>query len=191
MDEIKKEKKHDILQTENLRILKEFIRICNENNIWYCLSAGTMLGAVRHNGFIPWDRDVDVYIKIKDVPKVTVEINTERAELPKYKDVVDEDTGEKVMAQVQVNEPIEQKSTKPPEKPVAKGDYTNPEAPPTYTEEQTKVEPKKEPVKSSTSSNTAGKVYIEGFGYVEKAGTTKVQTGVSDGDINKMVGSMD
>jgi len=133
----------------------------------------------------------DNLVEIKDVPKVTVEINTERAELPKYKEVVDEDTGEKVMAQVQVNEPIEQKSTKPPEKPVAKGDYTNPEAPPTYTEEQTKVEPKKEPVKSSTSSNTAGKVYIEGFGYVEKAGTTKVQTGVSDGDINKMVGSMD
>ncbi len=70
MNEIKKEKKHDILQTENLRILKEFIRICNDNNIWYCLSAGTMLGAVRHDGFIPWDRDVDVYIKIKDVPKV-------------------------------------------------------------------------------------------------------------------------
>jgi len=32
---------------------------------------------------------------------------------------------------------------------------------------------------------------VEGFGYVEKAGKTQVQTGVSDGDINKMIGSMD
>ena len=122
---------------------------------------------------------------------VSIDIKTEREMVPEHKEVVDEETGEKVMAEVQINEPIEKKPTTPPEKPVSKGDYTNPEAPPTYTEEQTKVEQKKEPVKSSNSNSSDGKVYVEGFGYVEKAGQTKVQTGVSDGDINKMVGSMD
>ena len=124
---------------------------------------------------------------------VTIDIKTRREVIPEYKEVVDEETGEKIMAEVQVNEPIEPKSTTPPEKPVAAGDYTNPEAPPAYTEKQTKVEEKpKSTVNNSSSSNaSSGKVYVEGFGYVEKAGETRIQTGVSDGDINKMVGSMD
>lgn len=137
------------------------------------------------------DENKGQLVDIEDVPKVTIEINTDAPNLPEYKEVTDEETGEKVMAQVQVNEPIEPKSTTPPEKPVSKGDYTNPDAPPTYTEEQTKVEQPKKTVNNGNSSNSGGKVYVEGFGYVEKPGKTKVQTGVSDGDINKMIGSMD
>jgi len=60
----------DVLQEENLRLLDTFIGICKKHNIWYSLAYGTMLGAVRHNGMIPWDRDVDVYIKITDVPRI-------------------------------------------------------------------------------------------------------------------------
>ena len=122
---------------------------------------------------------------------VSIDINTQREVVPEYVEVNDEETGEKVMAEVQVNEPIEVKSTEPPKKPVSNGDYTNPQAPPAYTEEQTKVEVKKETSKNTSANSSAGKVYIEGFGYVDKAGNTKVQTGTSDGDINKMVGSMD
>lgn len=56
---------------------KEFLRMANylhnlfmNNNIWYSLAFGSMLGAIRHNGFIPWDNDFDIYIKINDMKKV-------------------------------------------------------------------------------------------------------------------------
>ena len=48
------------VQKTELEILQEIDRICRKNRIRYCVIAGTMLGAVRGGGFIPWDDDADV-----------------------------------------------------------------------------------------------------------------------------------
>lgn len=56
-----------------LGIAKEFHKVCYENDIPYYMLGGTMLGAVRHNGFIPWDDDMDFgiprpyYDKLKEI----------------------------------------------------------------------------------------------------------------------------
>lgn len=57
------------LQKVLLEIMSDIIDVCNENHLSYSLSGGTLLGAVRHNGFIPWDDDADLDITRKDFYK--------------------------------------------------------------------------------------------------------------------------
>ena len=54
------------LQLAELGILDEFIRVCEKHGLQYFLTGGTLLGAARHQGFIPWDDDIDVAMPWKD-----------------------------------------------------------------------------------------------------------------------------
>lgn len=58
------------LQLAELYMLKDIASICESNNIKYYITAGTLLGAVRHKGFIPWDDDLDITMYRKDLHKL-------------------------------------------------------------------------------------------------------------------------
>ena len=72
------------LQNLELMILKDFIKICDENNLTYYMYAGSLLGSVRHNGFIPWDDDLDVIMFRDDFErfkKIFIASNNDKYEL--------------------------------------------------------------------------------------------------------------
>lgn len=78
-------------QLRMLEILKCVDNICRKHNIPYWLSSGTLLGAVRHGGFIPWDDDLDIEMLRKDYVKILPIL---REELPsKY--ILQDDNTEK------------------------------------------------------------------------------------------------
>ena len=54
------------IQSESLRILQSVHEFCIANDIRYSLAYGTLIGAIRHQGFIPWDDDIDIYIPRPD-----------------------------------------------------------------------------------------------------------------------------
>lgn len=71
------EKKIDInelkaIQTDILRIVHNY---CESNGLLYFLSYGSLIGAVRHGGYIPWDDDIDICLLRKDYDKIVVEYN--------------------------------------------------------------------------------------------------------------------
>lgn len=60
-----------------LDILIDFDRVCRANDIEYSIAYGTLLGAVRHGGFIPWDDDIDVIVTREEYNKIKKIMNSE------------------------------------------------------------------------------------------------------------------
>lgn len=58
-----------------LEILDEIDRFCKERNLRYSLAYGTLIGAVRHRGFIPWDDDIDIMMPRPDYDRLLREFN--------------------------------------------------------------------------------------------------------------------
>ena len=63
-----------------LEMLVEFDAICQKHNLKYWLDSGTLLGAVRHQGFIPWDDDIDLSMPVEDYRKFKDIANDELSE---------------------------------------------------------------------------------------------------------------
>lgn len=73
------------IKQHELAILKFFHSFCVKNNIRYFISHGTLLGAIRYKGFIPWDDDLDVLVPREDYDRLlTVFKDTERYQLRAY-----------------------------------------------------------------------------------------------------------
>lgn len=77
------------IQNVGLNILKHIKQLCEENNIKYYLAYGTIIGAIRHGGFIPWDDDIDIYMT--------------RAEYNKFLEVTKRDKSKYKLMSVETN----------------------------------------------------------------------------------------
>ena len=60
----------DELKDRQIAILDVVDAFCRENNINYWLDSGTLLGAIRHGGYIPWDDDIDLNIPRKYITQL-------------------------------------------------------------------------------------------------------------------------
>ena len=79
------------IQDIALNLLLEFHHFCEKNDLVYYIHAGTVLGAVRHKGFIPWDDDIDVIMPREDYEKLLLIANQFKNPyfLASYKTIID------------------------------------------------------------------------------------------------------
>ena len=66
-----------------LDMVEKFVAVCQEHGLKYMIMGGTLLGAVRHKGFIPWDNDIDILMPRKDFNRL-LEIGSEVFESPLF-----------------------------------------------------------------------------------------------------------
>lgn len=73
------------LQLAELDLLKEFDLVCKEHGILYFAMGGTLLGAIRHQGFIPWDDDIDIGIPRPEYDRLEVILSDEKYRYLQYR----------------------------------------------------------------------------------------------------------
>lgn len=71
---------HELKKIE-LDILKSISSFCERHNLKYYLAYGTLIGAIRHEGFIPWDDDIDIWMKREDYDRFFYEFNLENSKM--------------------------------------------------------------------------------------------------------------
>lgn len=54
----------------SFQVLRDLVKVCEENGLRYSLTGGTLIGAVRHQGFIPWDDDIDIMMPRPDYDRL-------------------------------------------------------------------------------------------------------------------------
>lgn len=86
VEKLGEEKITKILQNKQLAMLKEVKRIFDKNNIPFFLACGTALGCARHQGFIPWDDDVDIYVWGKDYSRIKMALENDPSGTLKFHD---------------------------------------------------------------------------------------------------------
>ena len=86
LKDLKKEDKREMVNLDiieikkiELELLKKIHEFCEEKGITYYLWGGTLLGAIRHDGFIPWDDDIDIIMTREDYKTFVDSFNTETA----------------------------------------------------------------------------------------------------------------
>ena len=80
------------LQQVELKILKYFIEVCEENDLTYFMYAGSLIGVIRHQGFIPWDDDIDVIMFREDFEKLNKIFENNIDEDYRFFNVLNEET---------------------------------------------------------------------------------------------------
>jgi lipopolysaccharide cholinephosphotransferase len=63
-------KEVELKQNKLLGIFDEFVNVCEKNGLRYWLGGGSLIGALRHKGFIPWDDDMDIFMPRKDYERL-------------------------------------------------------------------------------------------------------------------------
>lgn len=86
----------DEMRAIELDVMKKIHEFCINNDIQYFLSHGTLIGAVRHNGFIPWDDDVDIYMPRPDFVKFS-QLFPQKEKILNLKLMTHEDIGRPVI----------------------------------------------------------------------------------------------
>ena len=87
----------------NIQALDEVVRICDKYNITYYLLGGTLLGAVRHKGFIPWDDDLDIGMPRQDLIKFESVLKSELGDRFFYQSMDSEKEYDHYFSKIRIN----------------------------------------------------------------------------------------